>query len=113
MSNKHTLGPWEYRGGFISDTKDEATIISGIPRWHKKHTRINDEPFGGFQNGFYWPTKEEIVANARLIAAAPELLEAVKDLLDIIHDDLTHARQADHHEALSAARAAIAKATTP
>ena len=40
-------------------------------------------------------------------------LKSVNDLLDIIHDDLTHARQADHHEALSAARAVLAKYPKP
>ena len=46
----------------------------------------------------------------RTHAAAPDLLAACKSLLDIIHDDLTHARQEDHRAALDAARAAIAKA---
>lgn len=39
-----------------------------------------------------------------------KLVEACKGLLDIIHDDLTHARQADHAEALNKAREALALA---
>jgi len=42
-----------------------------------------------------------------------DLLKSVKALLDIIHDDLTHARQEDHREALLSARAAIEKTNAP
>lgn len=49
-------------------------------------------------------------ANARLMAAAPDLLAACKGLLDAIHDSMTHAAQAAHAEQIDAARAAIAKA---
>jgi hypothetical protein len=44
-------------------------------------------------------------ANARLIAAAPELLEALQDLLAKVEQYYMHASECD------AARAAIAKAT--
>lgn len=56
------------------------------------------------------PTDAEIDRVARLNRAAPDLLKAVGNLLDIIHDDLTHARQADHAVALAAANAAYRKA---
>jgi len=50
-------------------------------------------------------------ANARLMAAAPDLLAACNGLLDAIHDSMTHASQKHHEAAIAAARAAIAKAT--
>lgn len=46
----------------------------------------------------------------RLFSAAEEcgrLRRAIADLLAIIHDDLTHARQTEHEEAISAAKEAM------
>jgi hypothetical protein len=45
--------------------------------------------------------KDELIANARLIAAAPDLLEALKLLLSSAHD---------YQSGITEARAAIAKA---
>jgi hypothetical protein len=54
----------------------------------------------------------ELMANARLIAAAPDLLEALQDLFDA---DMEHVLMGDGKddqiEAIAKARAAIAKAT--
>ena len=47
---------------------------------------------------------EEAEANARLITAAPDLLEALRSLLDALPSATTH-------PAIRSARAAIAKAT--
>lgn len=60
----------------------------------------------------YVADKVAAFAIARAINSKGDLLKSVKALLDIIHDDLTHARQEDHREALTAARAAILKATS-
>lgn len=49
--------------------------------------------------------------HAPLIATAPGLLVSVSDLLDIIHDSMTHESQRHHAETLDAARANLAKAT--
>jgi hypothetical protein len=53
-----------------------------------------------------WNEAED-AANARLIATAPELLDALRWALDQIDDDL----DLDHQAAMNAARAAIQKAT--
>lgn len=56
--------------------------------------------------------KSEPEANARLIAAAPELLEALREALDCIRvyaPDYMHGMPRKHY--VSQARAAIAKAT--
>lgn len=54
------------------------------------------------------PSKEESIANARLIAAAPDLLDALTLMLDECHDT---ERDDAIIEAVTKARAAIAKAT--
>ena len=56
--------------------------------------RVYDAPF----------PEMEVKANARLIAAAPDLLEAIQGLLNALPSATTH-------PAIKAARAAIAKAT--
>jgi hypothetical protein len=50
----------------------------------------------------------EVLANARLISAAPDLLEALQSLIDM---DVAYKRGAIVEDAVDAARAAIAKAT--
>lgn len=58
--------------------------------------------------------KEEVMANARLIAAAPDLLAALVDLLklgsDLASEDKT---EFESEPIVLAARAAIQKATQP
>lgn len=73
---KHTPGPWRYRG------------------WPSKRIDAGAEPFNSGQiaevdtygtKGYGIDGKsaaKEAEANARLIASAPELLEAVKDLIE-------------------------------
>lgn len=71
--SKHTPGPWEYRGhAWVQTADDKKTPIANF--------------------NFYAATE----ANARLIAAAPELLEACKVALGIIgfgaeHDQISAA----------------------
>lgn len=68
MSAKHTPGPWLAEGGKVfADTGrlfDRAVAIVGVP------LDKNDNLFG------------ELEANARLIAAAPDLLEAAQWVID-------------------------------
>ncbi len=79
--------------------------------WHVGMPPPNGEQAIGAQNGMMVAVattgvgmKEETLANARLIAAAPELLEALKDLLDKVSID-------DWNEKVYyQAQAAIAKA---
>lgn len=59
------------------------------------------------ESSYNW---EVAVAEWRVQQAAPDLLESLRDLRAIIHDDLTHARQEDHADAIKRADAAIAKA---
>ena len=86
---KHTPGPWLADGASVYEERDDFSVIcnfwsSSLPEWE---------------------------ANARLIAAAPDLLEALEQLV-IEYDDveLADAEPSSLTAAFNAARAAIAKA---
>ena len=103
--SKHTPGPWE--------------AISNLVR-----TRCTSDGNGGFLIAECPPNIGDRLENARLIAAAPELLEALRMWMDIHEkpagfvgkygkalDAQIHAHQLKVDAAADAARAAIAKAT--
>ena len=90
METKHTPGPWTVRdhGGYIEvETPDEPTVAH----------------FGSLS--FDGADHDWALANARLIAAAPELLAALKAMAD--RAEWYGDEDAD---SLCGARAAIAKA---
>ena len=87
MISKHTPGPWDMDEGdygiYQIETSDQiAEVFSHHP-------------------------DEELKANARLIAAAPDLLEVLKQFMDSRAPDYA---EAAHPGAYSRAIAAIAKA---
>lgn len=87
MITKHTSGPWISDGAQIFIETDDGRQQSI-----------------GQANGFRI-SQETVYANARLISAAPDLLEALRNLLEVCSEtDNTR-------PAIAAARAAIAKAT--
>lgn len=92
---KHTKGPWEwggnYRGLYGAGPSPENIVLE----W---------QPYEGM-----WLTYESTrEANARLIAAAPDLYEALRNLLSEIYSDPTEP-VAPSLRAGEAARAALAK----
>lgn len=113
---KHTPGPWSVFHG----KNNRVFIYAGehLESIHDGNTlaEMQEKPFGGID--------EEGEANARLIAAAPELLEALEHLLEgescqsKVNFDGTAkpSPQSDCEcwtcEAVNNARAAIAKART-
>ena len=94
--NKHTPGEW-----FFDDEHEEVTAES---RRRKGLTRIATVNLGWSE-----PFNSEQIANAHLIAAAPDLLEALQMLMSI--DGHSALSVADADEIHAKARAAIAKAT--
>jgi len=60
--SKHTKGPWESRGKYIYTTGDIAKLIAEAPVY----------------SDMYTATTEERNCNVNLIAAAPEMLEALR-----------------------------------
>jgi hypothetical protein len=110
MSAQHTPGPWrltleptELPGvnvRFCIDTDYAINIAGGQSQEH----------LGGASGAIF---EEECRANARLIAAAPELLEALKAMLSHTAelDPMQGYRPEEDFIAVKQASAAIAKAT--
>lgn len=90
MTTKYTPGPWRVTSaGFDEGTEvNEATYVVAAD-----------------------PHMELSLANARLIAAAPELVEALRRLLDARDKDVTTGRLqfSSDPEAANTARAILAK----
>lgn len=110
MTNvSHTPGPWILNGTLVHKQHDEKRDRFSI--WVQDHNNVCD--------------KGEIEANARLVSAAPDLLEACKAALDMIPSGflecngdkcrLQHCRSCYGDDAIeydtSAIKAAIAKAS--
>lgn len=93
---KHTPGPWR--------VGDAAHTVFGPPNGNPAPARIADITDKGHRH-----------ANARLIAAAPELLEACEGLFYIIKesDFLSEMLEDIVDKAMQDAQAAIRKATQP
>ena len=76
---KHTKGPWKV------DEKTEYTISVHAP-WSDRVKVVEEQTFGDYRGALICemhyntgvPTKEKALANAKLIAAATDLLEALQ-----------------------------------
>jgi hypothetical protein len=85
--------------------------------WAIKERQLSEEKDsnGGWKHYVQNPAYANSEANARLIAAAPELLESLRDLLGYIEatdDDIDHTEMClNTGDAVLNAEAAIAKAT--
>lgn len=96
--SKHTPGPWMVDTNF----RGEQFVQAG-------NTEDGIQPFGSCSccgEYIYGYNQEEREANARLIAAAPDLLEALKSLLCVDYRSWDNSAQ----EKWEAASAAVAKA---
>ncbi len=101
----HTLGPW---------TCDEGGLVNGMDSRERFAGSCSLDIFDAQE----WPDElyDEAMANARLIAAAPALLEACKAALVFIeHEAVTVAEPGGiiRDSLAIGIRAAIALATTP
>ena len=99
MTAKHTPGPWTFRPS--PDNEEQYWIDGPIGL----NPMVHDEKIGPpIANTTLRPWITESEANARLMAAAPDLLAALKDLLPMWESGIKEPW-------VEAARAAIAKAT--
>ncbi len=103
----HTPGPWHYRRGDSFDHSDDGVdngfeILMGAGQYVHERIRYAED---------IWPEDQahkEAQANARLIASAPDLLEALKEIMGDV--SVTNCMSAEQKKR---ARAAIARATAP
>lgn len=89
--SKHTPGPWEWVG---------SNLLYGGQRGYDEILAARDDgkPYGMHSAliDHHW-NQEQAIANARLIASAPDLLEALKALThsldegELLHDDQRNA----------------------
>lgn len=102
MTVKHTPGPWSI---VIDDTGGEFTGWPSIVASPEIDCSVIHR--AGFKQKFWGDlSQRECIANARLIAAAPDLLEALQRLLNAENDEYLTPIGVKN-----LARAAIAKAT--
>jgi hypothetical protein len=110
---QHTPSPW------LAETNEKAATVTILGKRHDDNIRSSDgrgeivtvQCASWLDDGPFAAMQHEDQANARLIAAAPELLEAldllvaeIKDLDFVVNDSITSGKVDD-------ALAAIAKAT--
>ena len=96
MTTKHTQGPFS-----VAETRHKYDIVIRGP----KNEPIALVLIAGF-------SKKEGAANATLLAAAPDLLEALQNIAEYWNQDQNEAAMADAcWHAIHTARAALAKAT--
>jgi hypothetical protein len=108
--SKHTPGPWVLEKAVGTDDMDCGWSVLPVMVDYKYRGELCHLSDAEHIEGI---TKDERDANARLIASAPDLLEALQEMVrefgyDVVHPNgLVH----DEHEAIRSAMAAIAKAT--
>lgn len=113
MTSKHTPGPWEAKCGYVYTT---ATIDH--KRIHDNSWSYNDKFICDLDDGEYheYCNEEEQMANARLIAAAPDMLAAMEEAdtafaVINISDGLSSQARGCLRRAWAAVNKAIAQAT--
>ncbi|MVB00094.1 hypothetical protein GN330_22875 [Nitratireductor sp. CAU 1489] len=102
-THTHAPGPWEY-----NDPK----------KYTQGHGKFSETAVYAPGALFYWrmaevqgPDEATEIATARLIAAAPDLLEALDWAIAEIEGRTRYDRERQFPDALSSARAALSKAT--
>jgi len=115
MKTKHTEGKWK-----VDDSSEYN--ISVVSPWTQVVTPANTMTFGDYRGALICemhynsgvPTKEQALANAKLIASAPDLLEALDHLLETMRPHIMKMgikKGFSEHAALTQAQTAIHKAT--
>lgn len=101
--SKHTPGPWVF--GRMPDDSVKM-ILGGADRRYVATVKIHQSP-----RHMGAEAEAEREANARLIAASPELLEATRWLRSALINSLLGKKVRDADEAISYAEKVISKAT--
>lgn len=79
--SKHTPGPWHWRA-----VEQKGFTSNGSPYTHIRGIVASAKisPIGGIPSGSEFIATQTTIANASLIAAAPEMLEQLKKLRDAL-----------------------------
>jgi len=101
----HTPGPWHYVGDSLTHRQFDIYSPGAAPRQHI--CTVNNLSV----EALWKRDAQQAEANARLIAAAPALLEALQALTDWGRDHTSPKDPNSPHDLLIAARAATARAT--
>ena len=105
---KHTQGPWEFRRTSI----DDMAFISDIHAPHQDNPSENGtDPV--VATTWYRSGEGQAEANARLISAAPELLDAIREVVSTLEsyaEDWNSDQQTDVTVCLPQLKIAMAKA---
>lgn len=96
--SKHTPGPWVLDDFEVSTERDPANLIAHVYACDRPENPDNE-----------WDVGIETAANAKLIAAAPDLLEALEQIMVLV-DASGSTPRPSVAKIIVAARAAIAKA---
>lgn len=111
----HTSGPWKIIGREVDDDGSVSPrhIVGGPKEFQ---VCLLEAPviadLAQKQPGSIWDTNERKEADARLIAAAPELLEAARFVVKYADSEPDGGQRVEMHRAnVERCRAAIAKAT--
>jgi len=110
--NKHTQGPWAFNPS-IDNTESYHGYHIGPPCMKGVAMDHQIDPIAYTSNSRFTVSSEECLANAQLIAAAPEMLAALEKLTTLAASQLDQSATHDGLEnckALADARRAIAKA---
>jgi hypothetical protein len=107
MNSRHTPGPW--RVGHSVWSRERGSAIEGTVPTVRAYNDVGGCDIPVVSLGL---PQEECEANARLIAAAPDLLEALELITDS-HERLERERGSVVASVTSIARAAIEKAIRP
>jgi hypothetical protein len=103
MSNKHTTGPWTLET--VSTSVGICHKVGPFPGRVDGDSQRHACLYADFPSSFN-KNDNELLSNARLISAAPELLDALVDCVSL----MSACWNEDNPETIKA-RAAIAKAT--
>ncbi|WP_211485469.1 hypothetical protein [Achromobacter ruhlandii] len=110
MTTKHTPGPWSLET--VRTSSGVCHKVGPFPGRREDHPPRHACLYADYPSDSN-PADQELLANARLIAAAPELLDALEDLKsELVLSDVDQDYIESHfRRCLNKAAAAIAKAT--
>lgn len=101
---KHTRAPWRISDENPKIIKQDLSMIGS-------NRGVLVAFACGYQNSGLYPSEEQAIANARLIAAAPENLQSNSELATIVRELCAAYKHPLPEDALARSDAAIAKAT--